>query len=395
MQCEDEFKNQMERMVMQELTVFYKEGDMLIITNVLEHHIPMKEGQRPVNIPQFPIALSQVIELRPVMLRFRDRMNIFEPAMGSQWNSPIMPVEKKEGGEPRIVSCLGGINKVTIARSAFGSPRTDRSLEGLAGMEWYSKADLMKGFWQVAIAEEDRDKTAFNFPGLGQLRYVRMTMGLSGAPATWNQLMHQVLTGLEELRDDDGKLTSVLIWFFDDLGWGSESEAAHIKHIQLVFRRFKECNLTLNIKKTELFKREIKFLRRLVSKKGIRILDKDVQDFLEVQRPMTVEGLSSVLGMLNHFGNHLEGEKHVTAPLYELVATTLRSSSKRRSKKSRSAKAGMRTMDDPKRGGIPLEWSTKNIEIFDKMRDLVRSNQWLASPVLGMEGREFVLSTDA
>ena len=89
MQCEDEFKNQMERMVMQELAVFYKEGDMLNITNVLEHHIPMKEGQRPVNIPQFPIALSQVIELRPVMLRFRDRMNIFEPAMGSQWNSPL------------------------------------------------------------------------------------------------------------------------------------------------------------------------------------------------------------------------------------------------------------------------------------------------------------------
>jgi hypothetical protein len=144
----------------------------------------MREGQRPVNVPQFPIALSQINELRPVMIRFRDQMNIFEPAMGSQWNTPIMPVEKKEGGEPRIVSCLGGINKVTIARSAFGTPRTDRSLETLAGMVWYSKANLMKGFWQVAIAEEDRDKTAFNFPGLGQLRYVRMTMGLSGAPAT-------------------------------------------------------------------------------------------------------------------------------------------------------------------------------------------------------------------
>jgi hypothetical protein len=36
-------------------------------------------------------------------------------------------------------------------------------------------------------------------------------MGLSGAPATWNQLMHEVLAGLEELRDDSGKLTPVLI----------------------------------------------------------------------------------------------------------------------------------------------------------------------------------------
>ena len=306
-----------------------------------------------------------------------------------------MPVEKKEGGEPRIVSCLGGINKVTIARSAFGTPRTDRSLETLAGMVWYSKADLMKGFWQVAIAEEDRDKTAFNFPGLGQLRYVRMTMGLSGAPATWNQLMHQVLSGLEELRDSDGKLLSVLIWFFDDLGWGSKNELAHIDHIQLVLRRFRQCNLTLNINKTEFFKREIKFLRRLVGEQGIRILDKDVQEFLEIPRPMTAEGLSSVLGMLNHFGNHLEGEKHVTAPLYDLVASTLRASSKRRVKKARSARAGMRTMEDPKRGGIPIEWSETNIALFEHMRCLVRDNKWLASPVVGVEGREFVLSTDA
>ena len=395
MECTMEFQNEIGDMFNQEIDAFYKEGEVLNITNVLEHRIPMREGQRPVNVPQFPIALSLINDLRPVLIRFRDRMNIFEPAMGSQWNSPIMPVEKKEGGEPRIVSCLGGINKVTIARSAFGTPRTDRSLEALAGMMWYSKADLMKGFWQVAIAKEDRDKTAFNFPGLGQLRYVRMTMGLSGAPATWNQLMHEVLSGLEELRSDEGKLTSVLIWFFDDLGWGSCSESDHIKHIQLVLRRFKECNLTLNIKKTEIFKREIKFLRRLVSMKGIRILDSDVQEFLEIPRPMTAEGLSSVLGMLNHFGNHLEGEKHITAPLYDLVASTLRTSSKRRVKKSRSAKAGMRTMEDPKRGGIPIEWSTDNIALFERMRTIVKTNKWLASPVVGVEGREFVLSTDA
>jgi hypothetical protein len=85
-------------------------------------------------------------------------------------------------------------------------------------------------------------------------------------------------------------------------------KVSHIKHIQLVLQRFKKCNLTLNIKKTELFKREIKFLRRLVGERGIRILDKDVQDFLEIPRPMTAEGLSSLLGMLNHFGNHLNGE---------------------------------------------------------------------------------------
>ncbi len=103
----------MEEMIMKEWSAFYKEGDVLNITNVLEQHIPIRDGQRPVNIPvpQFPIALFQVSKLRPLLLRFRDKMNIFKPAMGSQWNFPIMPVGKKDGGEPRIVSCLAELTK--------------------------------------------------------------------------------------------------------------------------------------------------------------------------------------------------------------------------------------------------------------------------------------------
>jgi hypothetical protein len=70
MECEVQYQQLMEEMIMEEWSAFYKEGDVLNITNVLEHHIPMREGQRPVNIPQF--SMSQVSELRPVLLRFGD-----------------------------------------------------------------------------------------------------------------------------------------------------------------------------------------------------------------------------------------------------------------------------------------------------------------------------------
>ena len=84
MHCSAEFQKRLEELFEEEIGAFYKDGDILNITNVLVHRIPMREGQRPVNVPQFPIALSQINELRPVMIRFRDQMNIFEPAMGSQ-----------------------------------------------------------------------------------------------------------------------------------------------------------------------------------------------------------------------------------------------------------------------------------------------------------------------
>ncbi len=51
--------------------------------------------------------------------------------------------------------------------------------------------------------------------------------------------------------------------------------------------------------------------------------------------------------------------------MYDLLATILRTSNKRRAKNERSARADMRKMEDPKREEISFEWSSDNITLFE------------------------------
>ena len=74
-------------------------------------------------------------------------------------------------------------------------PRIDETLDVLWSARWFSCLDLTSGYWQVEVAPEDREKTAFVTPyGLFQFRV--MPFGLTNAPATFQRLIEQVLAGL-------------------------------------------------------------------------------------------------------------------------------------------------------------------------------------------------------
>ncbi|OWZ20922.1 reverse transcriptase [Phytophthora megakarya] len=70
----------------------------------------------------------------------------------------------------------------------------DDTLESIGGARLFTTLDLRSGYWQIRVAKEDRDKTAFTTKR-GLYRFKRMSFGLTNAPATFQRLMNSMLRG--------------------------------------------------------------------------------------------------------------------------------------------------------------------------------------------------------
>ena len=63
----------------------------------------------------------------------------------------------------------------------------------MVGAQHFSCMDLKSGFWQVKMAEESRQYTAFTVGSMGIYKFLRMLYSLCNAPATFQHLMQNCL----------------------------------------------------------------------------------------------------------------------------------------------------------------------------------------------------------
>ena len=71
----------------------------------------------------------------------------------SPWSSPIVLVKKKNG-TLRFCIDYRKLNAAT-RKDAYPIPRIDDTLDTLAGSQWFSTLDLISGYWQVKLDDND------------------------------------------------------------------------------------------------------------------------------------------------------------------------------------------------------------------------------------------------
>lgn len=119
------------------------------------------------------------------------------------------------------------MNSIT-KKNSYPLPVIDGILSQLGSARYFTTLDLKSGYWQVAMDEESKPKTAFaSHKGLFQFNV--MPFGLCNAAAIFQNLMTVVLQELEEFTT--AYLYDVIIW--------SNDAKQHSKHLQQVIDRLR------------------------------------------------------------------------------------------------------------------------------------------------------------
>ena len=88
--------------------------------------------------------------------------------------------------------------KLITKKNSYPLPLIDDIMALLGIAQFFTSMDLKSGYWQDAMDEKDKGKTAFAYHK-GLFEFNVMLFGLSNAPAVFQELMYVVLQGCNEL----------------------------------------------------------------------------------------------------------------------------------------------------------------------------------------------------
>ena len=141
----------------------------------------------------------------------------------SPWCNAMVLVRKKDG---LLRFCINfrHLNART-KKDTYPLPQMQETIESMVGACHFSCMDLKSGFWQVKMAEESRQYTAFTVGSICVYEFLRMPYRLCNAPAMFQCLMQNCLGELN--------LTYTLI-YLDDVIVYLKTEEEHLVHLRTV-----------------------------------------------------------------------------------------------------------------------------------------------------------------
>lgn len=263
-------------------TVFRKHSHMLTDlpgqTKLVEHTITLT-NDKPVNVRQYPLPFESNVTVEEEVKKML-AMGIIDPS-SSPYSSPVVLVKKKNKSL-RFCIDFRQLNKVTQF-DCEPIPDVEVLFTKLRDRQFFTKVDLSKGYWQIPMAQKDKEKTAFRTPQ-GLFHFLRMPFGLSTAPSTFARMMRKL-----ELD----KCSSLS--FFDDILVATDTWSQNLTALDQLLTALNTQGLTAKPTKIECGFKTIEFLGHVIGNNEMRPEKGKVSKIVSIRTPVK-EASPSFLG---------------------------------------------------------------------------------------------------
>ena len=140
-----------------------------------------------------------------------------------------------------------------------------------------------------------------------------MPFGLSNSPATYQRLMEECL--------GDYNMTICVI-YLDDLIVFADTFEDHLKRLDMILTRLKQCNLKLSPEKCIFIQEKVHFLGHVVSSEGIETDPTKEEKIKNWPTPANSDELRSFLAFAGYYRRFIKDFSKITRPLSDLLTPT-------------------------------------------------------------------------
>ncbi|GJX25873.1 putative reverse transcriptase domain-containing protein [Tanacetum coccineum] len=285
--------------------VFPEDLSGLPLTRQVEFQIDLIPGAAPVARAPYRLAPSEMKELSKQLKELSDK-GFIRPS-SSPWGAPVLFVKKKDGS---FWMCIDyrELNKLMV-KNRYPLPRIDNLFDQLQGSSVYSKIDLMSGYHQLRVREEDIPKTAFR-TRYGHYKFQVMLFGLTTAPAVFMDLMNRVCKPY---------LDKFVIVVIDDIMIYSKNKQEHEEHLKLILELLKKDELYAKFSKCEFWIPKVQFLGYVIDSEGIHVDPTKIESIKDLASPKSLTEVRQFLGLAGYYRRFIEGFSKIAKPMTKLT----------------------------------------------------------------------------
>ena len=286
--------------------MFAKDTSELGCTNLHFHSIDTGDAppQRQPPYRASPTAKKEIEAQVSDMLA----NDIIEPS-DSMWAAPVILCKKRDNTY-RFAIDFRRLNAVTKPIN-FPLPKFDDVVDSVAeqNSKIFTVLDLKSGFHQIPLDPQTRHKTAFVTHD-GNYQFKRLPYGLRNAPICFQNVMTQVLRGIN---------FKFALVYVDDIMVHSANFDEHLNHLSTIFQRLREANLKLQPKKCKFATDRVEYLGHFFTSQGIEVNPSKIESVKSFPQPKTQKNVREFLGLCNYYRKFIAKFAEIAAPLNNLL----------------------------------------------------------------------------